>query len=150
MVVTAKVERIDKIARSLTVKTDQGLSYTIFCGKELKVFDDLKTGDTVTARFTDSYVAALKPGAKMQQITDTTVDAKKAAGGDADLMQQLKMVVTVESIDPPKNIVTYRTADNRIVMRHVVDGHLLDGLKRGDVVEVTYTRERALELTKKK
>ena len=150
MTVTAKVERVDKIARSLTVKTDDGLSYTIFCGKELKVFDELKTGDTVTARFNDSYVATLKPGAKMQQMTDTTVDAKKNATASADVMQQIKMVVTVDAVDAPKGLITYRTADNRVVSRLVQDPKILTGLKRGDVVEVTYTRERALELTKKK
>jgi len=148
--VTGKVERVDKIARSLIVKTDDGVSHTIFCGKELKAFDDLKTGDTVTAKFTDSYVAAVKPGAKLQQMTDTTVDAKKNASADADIMQQIKMVVTVDAIDPPKGLITYRTADNRLATRLVQDPKLLTGLKRGDVVEVTYTRERALELTKKK
>jgi len=150
MTVTAKVERVDKIARSLTVKTDNGLSYTIYCGKELKVFDELKTGDTVTATFNDSYVATLKPGAKLQQMTDTTVDAKKNASAGADIMQQVKMVVTIDTLDAPKGLITYRTADSRLVSRLVQDPKILTGLKRGDVVEVTYTRERALELTRKK
>jgi len=78
------------------------------------------------------------------------VDAKKNASADADIMQQIKMVVTVDAIDPPKGLITYRTADNRLATRLVQDPKLLTGLKRGDVVEVTYTRERALELTKKK
>jgi hypothetical protein len=32
----------------------------------------------------------------------------------------------------------------------VSDPHLLEGLKRGDLVEVTFTRERAIELTRER
>ena len=63
-------------------------------------------------------------------------------------MQQLKAVVRVETVDPASHVITYRTADNRTVMRQVTDGRLLEGLKRGDTIEITYTRERAIEITK--
>jgi hypothetical protein len=33
-------------------------------------------------------------------------------------------------------------------MRQVSDPRLLEGLKRGDTIEITYTRERAIELTR--
>ena len=45
-------------------------------------------------------------------------------------------------------MITYKTADNRNVMRQVADRHLLDGLKTGDVIEITYTRERAIEIAR--
>jgi hypothetical protein len=43
-------------------------------------------------------------------------------------------------------MVVYKGADNRQVQRQVRDPRLLDGLKAGDVVEITYTRERAIAL----
>jgi hypothetical protein len=43
-------------------------------------------------------------------------------------------------------VIVYKTADNRKVIRTVVDPRLLDGLKAGDVIEITYTRERAIDL----
>ena len=33
-------------------------------------------------------------------------------------------------------------------MRQVTNRKLLEGLKRGDTIEITYTRERAIEITK--
>ena len=45
-------------------------------------------------------------------------------------------------------MITYKGADNRSVTRMVSDRRLIDGLKRGDTIEITYTRERAIELTR--
>jgi len=63
-------------------------------------------------------------------------------------MQHLKTVVKIDSVDMATQIITYKTGDNRIVTRQVVDRHLLEGLKRGDTVEITYTRERAMAIVK--
>ncbi len=64
------------------------------------------------------------------------------------MIQQLKATVTVESVDAAKQMITYKSADNRSVTRVVADRRLIEGLTRGDTIEITYTRERALELTK--
>jgi Cu/Ag efflux protein CusF len=148
-IASGKVERIDRFSRMVTLRTPEGLLHSVYAGKELKAFDELKPGDTVNVRITESVVVAVKPGAKLTAIEDSTAAAQKGAGAaNADVMQQLKATVTVDRIDPRSQVITYKTADNRNVMRQVVDPHLLDGLKSGDVIEITYTRERAIELTR--
>jgi Cu/Ag efflux protein CusF len=139
--VTGKVERLDPFGRSVTLRTPEGLLHTVYAGKELKAFDELRSGDTITVRISESVVVAVRPNAKMTVIEDNTAAAKKgpdAAG--ADVMQQLKAVVRVETVDLASQVITYRTADNRNVMRQVTDRRLLEGLKRGDTIEITYTR----------
>jgi hypothetical protein len=61
----------------------------------------------------------------------------------------LKAVVTIERVDLNTQTVVYKTGDNRSVIRYAVDRKLLENLKQGDVVEVTYTRQRAVELEKR-
>ncbi len=147
MSVTAKVERVDKFSRSLTLKTPEGLSHTVYVGPELKTFDEVQSGDTVTVRIVDSFIVAVNPNAKPTAVTDTTAEARKEnEKGSSDVQQQLKATVTIESVDLKTNLVVYKTGDNRRNMRQVLDGHLLEGLKPGDVVEVTYTRERAIDV----
>jgi Cu/Ag efflux protein CusF len=149
LAVTGKVERIDRSARLLNLRTPDGLQHSVYAGKELKAFDQLQTGDTVSVRITESVIVALKPGAKLTAIEDSTVAAgKSAAAADADVMQQLKATVKVDRVDMRSQVITYKTADNRNVMRQVQDRALLEGLKPGDVIEITYTRERAIEMTK--
>ena len=147
--VTGKVEKLDPFARAVTLRTPEGLLHTVYAGKELKAFDELRSGDTITVRISESVVVAVKPNARMTAIEDNTAAAKKAPeAAGADVVQQLKAVVRVETIDLAQQVITYKTADNRNVMRQVADRRLLEGLKRGDTIEITYTRERAIEITK--
>ena len=152
-VVTGKVERLDPFGRAVTLRTPEGLLHTVYAGKELKAFDELRSGDTITVRISESVVVAVRPNAKMTVLEDSTAAAKKGAGAAGapgiDVLQQLKATVRVEKIDLASQVITYKTADNRNVMRQVADRHLLEGLKPGDIVELTYTRERALELIRK-
>jgi len=148
-VVAGKVERLDPFARTVTLRTPEGLQHTVYAGKELKAFDQLRSGDTVTVRISESVVVAVRPNTKMTALEDSTAAAKKSPdAARADVLQQLKAVVRVESVDTATQIITYKTADNRNVMRQVSDPRLLEGLKRGDTIEITYTRERAIEITK--
>ena len=58
----------------------------------------------------------------------------------------MKTTVTIEEVDPQGLTVTYRTKDNRKHMRAVTDKRLLAGIRPGDRVEVTMTRERAVSI----
>ena len=62
------------------------------------------------------------------------------------MLRQLKATVRIDSVDRRQNVVVYTTGLNLRVTRAVADPRLLDGLKAGDVVEVTYTRERAVDV----
>jgi hypothetical protein len=148
-VVIGRVERLDPFGRSVTIRTPEGLQHTVYAGRELKAFDELKSGDTVTVRISESVVLAVRPGAKMTAIEDSTAAAKKSPrASSADVLQQLKAVVKIETVDLDRLMVAYKTADNRNVVRQVADRRLIETLKPGDIAEITYTRERALEITK--
>jgi hypothetical protein len=146
--VAGTVDRIERSTRILTLRGDQGILQSVYVPPEFTLFDELKPGDTVIARIRESIIVSARPGLKPQLTTDTTADAAKEPRGATDpkLLQQLKAVVTIESVDPATAVVTYKTADNRRLIRAVMDPRLLEGLKPGDVVEVTLTRERVVEL----
>ncbi len=92
----------------------------------------------------------MTPGAKIGILEDTTRAAKESVNRpDADVLQQLRLVVTIDSIDAATQSVTYHGADNRRVLRVVQHPQLLEGVKEGDVVSITYTRARAVSVEKK-
>jgi hypothetical protein len=145
--VIARVARVDVFSRSLTLKGADGITHVVYVGPELEVLRELKTGDNVLVRITESVIVEARPGAKTTGLIDTTAAAKRAPeAATGDVLQQLKAVVTVESVDLPMQIIVYKGGDNRRVQRQVSDPRLLDGLKAGDVIEITYTRERAIAL----
>jgi len=63
------------------------------------------------------------------------------------VIQRLKAIVTIELVDHAAQTIAYKGRDNRSVTRMVANRRMLDGLKPGDVVEITYSRERTIELT---
>jgi hypothetical protein len=101
----------------------------------------------VTVRVTESVVVALRPNAKTTTVDDRTAAAARGARG-SDVIQQLQAIVTVERVDAAAGVISYKGADNRSVTRMVTDRRLIEGLKAGDTIEITYTRERAIELTR--
>jgi Cu/Ag efflux protein CusF len=148
--ITGTVERIDRFTRLLTLRMEQNVTQTVSVAPDIKLFDQLKTGDRVNVRVVEEVIVALRPGQKPSIPADTTADAQAATPpGDTQVQQQLKAVVTVERIDPRMQTVIYVTGDNRRVIRQVADPRLLEGLKPGDVIEITYTRQRAIEVQRR-
>ena len=139
----ARVDRLEKSIRVVTLVAEGNLVQSVYVDPAVKAFDDLKVGDKVTVRYVESAVVKARRNAELKDLHDSTAEAQKA---DANVVQQLTAVVTIESIDPQGLSVTYRTADGRKMMRPVPDPKLVDGLRSGDRVEVTLTRARAISI----
>ena len=141
------VERVERSTRTLTLRTSSSTTQTIDVPPEVKLFDELRTGDKITVRLSEEVIVAVRPGAKPSEAVDTTGTAtSRDPSGNTDVLQQLKATVRIDSVDRRQNVVVYTTGLNLRVTRAVADPRLLDGLKAGDVVEVTYTRERAVDV----
>jgi hypothetical protein len=146
------VDRTDRTSRALTLRVANGVKETVYVAPDVKIFDELKSGDNVTVRVVESVIVAVRPDLKPNVPVDTTAVAKKesAAIGQGDVLQQLKAVVTVESVDLRTQTVTYIGGNNLRVIRAVADIGLIQGLKPGDVIEITYTRARAIDVQRKR
>ena len=140
------VERIDRFSRAVTIRTVQGPLQTVNVGRDLKLFDELKTGDKVTVHIVESVILAVRPNARPTAVTDTTAAAKNESDERTGVVQQLKATVVIDSVDAATGTVIYTAGDNRRATRVVADRQLLAGLKPRDVVEITYTRARVVDL----
>jgi len=147
--VSGVVDDVDRVGRNVTIKSAGVIQSPIYVGPDLPIFDQLSRGDTVSIRFYDSVIVAVTPDAPLAPLTNTTTEAKKALDqADADVLQQTTMTVTVDAIDATNRVVNYHGFDNRPVMRQVQHPQLIEGLKVGDIVTITYTRARAAAIEK--
>ena len=145
--VSGTVDRVNRSARTITVMSAGVASAPIYAGPDLAIFDGLKTGDFVVVRYYDSYIVELTPGKRMgppEIVAGAELDALKT--DDARVTQRTRLTVTIDAIDMPAGSVTYHGSDNRRVFRVVQDRKLLEGLKAGDVVTITYTRAQAVSI----
>jgi Cu/Ag efflux protein CusF len=146
---TGEVDDVDRVGRMITIKSAGVVQTAIYAGPDLPIFDQLSRGDIVTIRYYDAYIVAVTPGARMGPPSNTTAEAQQSLDRDnAGVMQQTKLTVTIDAIDASSGVVTYHGFDNRRVQRQVQQRALLEGVKVGDVVTITYTRARAAAITK--
>jgi hypothetical protein len=148
MTLVATVERINLRTRVLTVKNEDGAVQDVLVDPAVKNLSDLRVGDAITVRYVESIVVRVRPGARLGTEKDTTATARRGEGG-ANVEQQSQAVVTIDHIDADRQVVTYRTADGQKIVRLVEHKALLDGLRAGDRVEVTFTRERAVSIERR-
>jgi Cu/Ag efflux protein CusF len=139
---TAKIEAIDKTARLVTLKDQDGELETIKCGPEVKRFDELKVGDTVTFRYYESIAYVIrKPGQPSGLPTETGPKVVRGTGPrpGGTVSEQVTATVMVKAIDTKVPSITVLTEDGRTVSFKVEDKNNLKDVKLGDKVEVTYT-----------
>ena len=149
--VTGVVADVDRSGRMVTISTGGTLHAPIYAGPDLPIFDQLSRGDVVTIRYYDAYIVEATPGARMAPLEDTTAEAQRQMDrADAHILQQARLVVTIDTLDAATGMVTYHGADNRRVQRQVQRRRLIEGLKVGDVVTITYTRASAVAIEKQR
>lgn len=140
--VKAKIVAIDKANRVVTLKTDSGDTTDIQCGPEIKRFDDLKVGQTVTFVYREAVatqVAKYDPNAPTTTSSQTVTRDKGAMpGGSVTQVQTAN--VTITAIDPNAPSLTVKTPKGATMTFAVADKSSLDGLAVGDVVTVTYAQ----------
>ena len=141
--ITAKIEAIDHSTRMVTLKDKDGLTETIHCGPEVKRFDELKVGDSITFRYYESIAYAIRKPGQPSGLPTTTGEPKVVRGQGAKpgatISQQETATVTIKAIDPKVPSVTVLTEDGRTASFKVEDKKNLKDVKVGDKVEVTYT-----------
>ena len=139
---TATIEAIDHDGRLVTLKDKDGNMQTIYAGPQVKRFDELKVGDTVTFRYYESVAYQVrKPG--QPSGLPTTVDPKvvrsQGAKPGATIAQQKTATVTIKAIDEKVPSVTVLTEDGRTASFRIDDKKNIKDVKAGDKVEITYT-----------
>jgi hypothetical protein len=138
---SATITAINHTTRVVTLKDAQGNVEDILCGPDIKRFNELKVGDTVTF----SYHAAVafqivKPGAKGGAASAAASTVRgEGVQPSAAVTRQQKKTVTVEGIDAAAPSITVKTADGQKITAQVEDKKYLEGLKIGDSVEITFT-----------
>ena len=150
LAVSGEVEEVDRAGRMVTIRAGNTVQAPIYAGPDMPIFDQLNRGDLVTIRYYDAFIVELTPGAKMAALKDTTEEARqKLDRPDATVLQQVTLVVTIDSVEPLSGMVTYHGVDNRRVQRLVQQRQLLEGVKAGDVVTIRQTRAQAVGIEKR-
>jgi hypothetical protein len=149
VVVKATIEAIDHDTRAITLKDKEGQTKTITAGPEMRRFDELKVGDVVTFRTTESTVFQIRKAGESAQPSvkdDPVIIRNPAAKPAGTKTEQETKTVTIKAVDTKMSAVTIETEDGKTTSFKVSDKNLLKGLVAGDKVVITYTKAVAISV----
>ena len=144
--ITATIEAIDHSARTVTLKGPKGNLATVYAGKDVRRFDELKVGDKVTATYYESLVVNVRKPGDPAPPSGATIARGKGASPSATIAAQETVSVTIQTVDAKNRSVTVKKPDGGIVSFRVQDAKSLDNVKAGDTVDITYTGALLLEV----
>jgi Cu/Ag efflux protein CusF len=144
---TFTIEAIDHAARVVTLKAKDGTTQDIVCGPEVQRFDALKVGQSVTFRYHESLVSAIRrPGQAPKDPVTGGITRTPGAAPGGTIARQLSASVTIEAIDAKVPSMTVKTTSGKRMSFRVEDAKNLEGYKAGDTVEITYTQALAVSV----
>jgi len=136
------IDSIDHDNRMITFKDKDGNYQVVHAGPEIKRFDELKVGDQVTFKYTESVVYELKkPGeaAPPSGTGDLEIARNTSAKPGGTLSQKETVTVTVKAVDMKAPSVTVATEDGRSMSFKIKDKGQLKDVKPGDRLVITYS-----------
>ena len=145
----ATVKAIDKATRKVTLKRATGEELTVTAGPEVRNFDQIKVGDTVTVEYLMALALELKKGGGLivQRTEQAGAAAAKPGAKPAGVVgQQVKVVADVIDLDPARQTVKLKGPE-RTVELHIADPEQFKLIAKGDQVEATYTEAVAIAVS---
>ena len=149
---TATVTAIDQAKREVTIQGDQG-PVTISVSPDVKNFANLKVGDRVNVSYYRGIGAQIAKGTK--KVSDPAVST--FTSGNSPGMRpagkagaSATVTVKVQDVNLPTNTVAFTQSDGTT---HIIEEkspemqQYIRELKRGDVVQVTFTDSIAVSVT---
>jgi hypothetical protein len=148
--VRGTIDAIDKEKGTVTLKGPKGRSVTIEVRDPSK-FDVIKVGDPVVATYVEAVAVQVRkagtgtPSASVQETRVTSKPGETPAGA---VGRELTVTATITAIDKKAKTVTLKGPMGIAETIKVRDPKNLEGVKVGDLVDLTYTQALAVALDK--
>jgi len=144
---TAVVQAVDHKNRLLTLKGQDGKTFTIKVGDEVRNLAQVRAGDTVKATYHQALAVQLDTvkgtGVNKRVVTVSTGRAPAGALPAGVVEENVEMLGTIVAVNKEKRTVLIRGAVHQVTLKIPAEMDIKD-LKAGDQVRATYTQELAV------
>jgi hypothetical protein len=126
----------------VNVKKADGSFESVDVPESAKRFDELKVGDKVSVTYNNNVSARLKPPGETpvdEQSMTTNAGQGARPGGTTSVLRT--MTATIDAIDKSASSITFVGPNGWKYSRHIVDPAVLDKVKVGDKVDITWSSD---------
>jgi hypothetical protein len=147
----AKVTNLDRASRTITLRDEDGDEHSMTAGPEIRNFDQIEIGDTVTTAYAVEIRVQVRapgeaPSGALGSSVETAPQGQKPA---ATMIERSEVTATIDDIDYAKRNVTLRNAEGKtrlITVNERVQN--LDQFKKGDEIVIRHTEVLEISVTK--
>jgi len=146
--VSAVVSAIDKATRTITLEGTDAKKFTVVAGPEVRNFDQIQVGSTVTVGFMQALALELKKGGGAPRDATVTSGGGRAAAGAQPggvAANQVTVMADVTAVDAATQTVTLRGPQRTVDLR-VPDPKQFKMIAVGAQVQATYTEAVAISV----
>jgi hypothetical protein len=144
---TATVEAIDSVHRTMTVKGPQGNYVELVASPDFKRFSEVKVGDKINVRYYDTVVVRMKaPGEKDVDSATEAATPGKGLKPSGTVAKQRTITATITELDPKVPSITFTGPNNWKYSSRIQDKSVLKTYKVGDKLDITWTEAVILSL----
>lgn len=145
------ISALDKPGRTVTLKNAAGDTMSIICGPEVKNFAQLKVGDDVQSKYTESITVHVEGSGEAEATSESmTSQAKPGEMPSASVTERVTAKAVIKAIDKAKGTATLQTMSGEHFTVEAENKANLDKVQVGNTVVVTYTVGHAISVSKAK
>lgn len=153
MTAIATVVAIDMKTRKVTLKRDDGKLFDVTVGPEVKNLPQIKKGDEVTVKFYEAVSAKVYKAGEAPRVSGQSATMKSAEPGakpGSKVTKQSTVTSIIQSIDIKQPSVTLKSLEGKELTVKIEDPKLLNNIKVGDEVVITFSEALAISVEKVK
>lgn len=148
---SAVVTGIDRQARTVTLRGEDGKTRTVEVSPDVKYFSKLKVGDRINVALTESLLLQLQPSGTPDDTSSAEV-SQSEANGQPSVTGATRRVISakVTAVDTKNNTITLqgpRGNEIQFDVRNPDRQAMLKKVNVGDVVRATYKRSVAISVS---
>ena len=150
VVAEATVMAVNATTREIELKQGDGSRVVVFCGPDVRNFDQIKVGQAVKAKYKESLSARLLGPDEAETDAEIRLAASRAAVGEkpaGSVGATVAVTVRVQSVDLKQHLVVFTDPEGQLhaVRAERDEGRrFVAGLKPGDRVELSFGQSLAL------
>jgi Cu/Ag efflux protein CusF len=145
--VTATVQAVDLEKRVVTLKGPEGNVFDVKVGPEARNLPQVKPGDMVVAKYSESVAIELRKGGvgiRSKESQTATTRAPLGAKPGGAVATETTIVANVTKVDQKMSMVTLEGPSGKSVKVKVKDPALMKEIKVGEQVEMVITEAVAI------
>lgn len=146
------IDAIDTKNRVVTLKGESGNVYPVNAGPEVRNFDKLKVGDTVTIDYFEAVAIDAKKTTGAPSVSEVVKGdrAKKGEQPGAVVVRKVHVVTEVLGNNPETQTVLVRGPLGNTTPVKIRDPKVFESLKGGGQIDLTYAEGMAVNVTPSK